>query len=76
MCREFFYDIGLRDMLDIVKTDEEKAYVMAYKERDGKISKGDTYIRQGNVCEGTAYTFIADKAIFKIFIKYDLFPED
>jgi len=69
-------DIGIVDMLQIVKTDEEKQYVSAYHERKGLISKGEVYVRQGNIYDGSKYTFIADKGMFEIFCKYDLWPEE
>lgn len=55
--------------------DEQDAYNLA-KEHGFKILKGETYINQTGVYDGSFYVFRGIPAIVDICHKYELFSED
>ncbi len=56
-------------------TFSERRALVRYRQKKRKILKGEIYVRQFNKYEGDVYTWVADRDLFKIFCKYDLFPE-
>lgn len=61
--------------IDQLPEEERAAWELA-KSKDFKILKGETYVHQCGVYDGSFYVFRGIPAIVDICHKYDLFPED
>lgn len=73
------YHDDLRDIFDygwrpIGMTISERRTWIKYRDRRG-IKKGDKYVRQFNKMDGDTYTWRAWEPMYKIFSKYDWFPD-
>lgn len=53
----------------------EKRKIVKAKRNQWKIKKGETYINQRNIFDGSIYTYKAITAIHDICIKHDIFAD-